>query len=429
MASTRRSALTIALLLTMFASACATPIVFGANGLPQPAFAPGGSGSAGAASVPGAGAIVSPPKRCEQPAGSAPFAATSPESVDIGSDAVRAAIGDPAMFTASSIRIYRHDCLIGESGKDPQTEAVPQELWSATKSVLSMLVGIAVTRGQISLDDTVAKYIPNVDEAHGALTLRQLMTHTSGLSFAWANEIAALSGDSVAYAMSLPFVHPPGTFFEYAQTTLEVVGAMVEKAVGRDLQDFAQDVLFSPLGIARDHWHWQRDGAGHSLGFAGLSFPSMDLARLASLLLHGGDWRGTRIISAEYVDQMGEPGPANGGYGLLTWTNRGTDYYSPSALVRHHVEHPWIVGAPADLFGMSGLFDQEIWMIPSLDMVVIRTGGPELPAGWKHAFVSRLFAGLQDVHLPDPGPLPHDLDVDLSDFSRLIDLATWPHSA
>ena len=410
----------------VLAGSCAVPIIYGPGGVPQSA---GGRSSATGAS--GAGTPSPSPSpsatRCEQPAGSDPFATSTPESVDIDADAVRSAIGDISMVTSASIRVYRHDCLVGTSGNDPENEATPNDMWSATKSVLSMLVGIAVTQGRLSLDDTIGRYLPQADPAHGALTLRQLMTQSSGLSFAWANDVAALAGDSVAYVLSLPFVHPPGTYFEYAQAPLEVVGAMVERAVGRDLQDFAQDELFGPLGIARSHWRWQRDGANHTLGFAGLRLAPIDMARLGSLLLHGGSWRGKQIISAAYVDAMATPAPTNGAYGLLTWTNRGTDLYTASALVRHHVEHRWIVSAPPDTFGMSGLFEQVVWVIPSLDIVVVRTGGAELAAGWNHAFMARLLGGLRDVHLPDPGPLPQDQDIDLSDFSRLIDLTTWPH--
>jgi hypothetical protein len=81
---------------------------------------------------------------------------------------------------------------------------------------------------------------------------------------------------------------------------------------------------------------------------------------------------------------------------------------------------------PPDLFAVSGLFDQEMWVIPSLDMVVVRTGNPALTMGWKHEFLRRLLRGLRDVHLPDPGPAPLDDGIDLSDFTRLIDLSTWP---
>lgn len=410
-----RSALIVSVVLVAN-TACAAPIIFGSGDLPGSGLASGGTRDTAAPTA----------QHCEQPADSTPFTKTAPERTDLDSAAVRAAIGDPTMFTAASIRIYRHDCLVGESAADPRNEAVPQELWSATKSVLSMVVGTAVTHGDMSLDDTVGQYLLQADAAHGAITLRQLMTQTSGLTFAWANAIAALSGDSVDYTLSLPFAHPPGTYFEYAQTTLEVVGAMVEAAVGRDLQDYAQSELFAPIGIARSRWHWERDGAGHTLGFAGLSMTPMDLGRLGSLLLNQGQWRGQRIISDDYVAQMGQPASTNGAYGLLTWTNRGADYFTASSLVRQHVDHHWVVSAPPDLFALSGLFDQIVMIVPSLDMVVVRTGGPELAAGWIHAFMARLLAGVQDVDLPDPGPLPVDNGIDLSDFSKLINFSTWP---
>jgi CubicO group peptidase (beta-lactamase class C family) len=254
------------------------------------------------------------------------------------------------------------------------------------------------------------------------------MTQTSGLSFAWGNAVAAVPGDSVAYVLGLPFVHQPGTFFEYAQDPLQVVGAMVSRAVGMDLQDFAQQELFGPIGIPRGRWTWQRDGAGHTLGFAGLAMASIDLARLGSLLLNDGRWRDRGVIAADYVHEMSRPTPANPGYGLLTWTNEGDSYVTVSALVRKVIPHRWLPAGPPDLFAISGLGDQEMWVIPSLDMVVVRTGNPMLTSGWRHLFLARLLAGVRDVQLPDPGPPPIDDGVDLSDFSKLIDLSTWPTS-
>ena len=356
------------------------------------------------------------------------FASRSPASEQLDPAAVRDAVAYATANQAVSVRIYRHDCLVAESGNDPSTEHEPSNLWSATKGVVGVLVGRAVTLGDLRLDDPIGTYLPQADAAHAAITVRQLLTQTSGLDFAWANDIAAGtvgSGDSVARTLGLPFVHPPGTYFQYAQTTITLLGAVVQAAVGLDLQEFAQRELFDPLGIPRSRWSWARDGAGNTYGFAFLAMAPVDLARIGSLLVHRGDWRGQQLLSPDYVDLMSAPAATNGGYGLLVWTNRGDSYVTAAALTRKVKDHPWLESAPRDTYALSGLFDQMTYVIPSLDMVVVRTGwlaGDQ----WKHEFFRILMAGVSDVHIADPGPYPDGSSVDLTDLSSLLHLSSWP---
>lgn len=367
-------------------------------------------------------------RSCPLPEGGDAFGTAAPDEVDIDPGAVERAVWIATLNLAASVRIYRHDCLVATSGRDGETERAPQNLWSATKGVLSIIVGRAVTMGKLGLDDPIGRYLPQADAAHGAITVRQLLTQTSGLRFAWANTIASgVDRDSVAWTLTLPFDHPPGTFFEYAQTTLTTLGAVVEAAVGEDLQAFARDEVFRPLGIPDDRWTWERDGAGHTYGYAFLAMAPLDLARIGELLLHRGDWRGRRIVDAAYVDEMGRATPTNGGYGFLVWSNEGESYFTASALVRKERDHRWLAATPPDTYALSGLFDQFVYVLPSLDMVVVRTGAQGLP-NWAFEMFRTLLGGLRDVRVPDPGPPPDDDLLDLSDFSKLLDLGTFPVS-
>ena len=331
------------------------------------------------------------PARCVDPAEGGDFDEAAPDEVALDPEAVRAAIDYATRALAASVRVYRHDCLVGQSGADTDTRFVPAGLWSATKGIVSMLVGRAVQMGRLSVDDPIGRYLPDVDVAHGAITVEQLLTQSSGLAFHWANDVAAGDGDSVAFTMALPFAHAPGTFYEYAQTTVTVLGAVVEAAVGQDLQAFAQAELFGPLGIPRDRWSWQRDVAGHTIGFAALAMAPVDLARIGTLLAHDGQWGDRRLIDPGYVAAMGASSATNPGYGYLLWTNRGDSFITPSSLARRTKDRPWLPAAPRDLFALSGMFDQFVWVIPSLDMVVVRTGffGP---SNWGHEFFRILIA-------------------------------------
>src|SRR4051794_36405272 len=157
---------------------------------------------------------------CALPSPGHDFTATSPASVGVDPAAVDAAIARLAPQFTVSLRIYRHNCLIGQTANDATAADAQASLFSMTKSVVGLGVGRAVTLGKLSVDDPIGRYLPGLDAAHAAITVRDLLTETSGLKFAWVNDLAGSAEDSVGEAMSMPIIHPPGTYFEYAQTTV-----------------------------------------------------------------------------------------------------------------------------------------------------------------------------------------------------------------
>jgi CubicO group peptidase (beta-lactamase class C family) len=405
----RRGAQTaIGVVVVLVVVACAPPVISGE-------VATGGLGRG-----PGARASVQGGS-CPAPTGAAEFVAASPAQVDLDPQAVRLAIAYATTQASSSVRVYRRHCLVGTSGYDGLTQFTPANLWSATKGVVAMLVGRAIRMGRLGLDDPIGWYLPQADASHARITVRQLLTQTSGLSFHWANDVAAGRKDSVAFTLGLPFDHEPGSYFEYAQTTVTLLGAVVEAATGTDLQEFAQRELFGPLGIPRQRWSWVRDGGGHTHGYAFLAMAPIDLARLGGLLLARGRWGDIQLLDAAFVDEMSAPTPTNPSYGFLVWTNQGEWGYSASSLVRRRRDHRWLVSAPSDAYALSGMFDQLVVVVPSLEMVVVRTGFSGTD-NWKHEFFRRLMRAVLDQPMPDPGPAPNISEIDLSDTSKLIDL-------
>jgi CubicO group peptidase (beta-lactamase class C family) len=408
-----------AAVIAVVAASCALPFSPVAPRVVGP-----GRGTGEVSSRPGV-AAAGTPARCDDPAVGGDFDTADPASVQLDPTAVRDAIDYATRNLAASVRIYRHDCLVGQSGADGDTRFAPANLWSATKGVVSILVGRAVEMGKLSVDDPIGRYLPQADAAHGAITVRELLTQSSGLRFHWANDVAAGGEDSVDFTLSLPFDHAPGTYFEYAQTTVTTLGAVVEAAVGEDLQAFADQQLFTPLGIPRTRWSWMRDEAGHTYGFAMLAMAPVDLARIGTLLEHDGRWGDRQLLSPSYVRAMGSSSATNPGYGYLLWTNQGDSFITPSALARRTKDRPWLPAAPRDLYALSGMFDQLVWIIPSLDMVIVRTGffGE---SNWQNEFFRILMRGVRDATIPDPGPLPYEPIADLSEWGSLLDLASWP---
>ncbi len=408
-------------------TACAPPLI----GVPKL-----GSGSPGQTptsqppnSQPGAPASV----QCAQPAAGSEFEQVEPEAVGLATQGVTDAMAYGSARGAQSLRVYRHGCLVARSGNDPLTEWVPLPAWSMTKGVVALVTGRAVTMGHLGLDDPIGRHVAGLDAAHAAITVRQLLTQTSGLRFAWANDVNdAGTGDSAALLLRRPFEATPGSQFVYAQTTVTALVAVVEAAVGEDFQAFAARELFRPIGIPDTEWTWQRDHAGRTQGFAFLEMSPRSFGRIGSLMVEQGDWQGRQLIAESYFAEGRAGTAANPGYGFLWMTNRGAWHLDTGPALQRR-ERRWIRALPEDAFGLTGMFDQTVVAVPSLDLVVVRMGLPaDLfvdPIGdvdlrrpsWDHRFYRMLTGAITDVDVTDPGDWTKDPDPPPIDPKYLID--------
>jgi len=312
-------------------------------------------------------------RHCALPAAGQDFTAVNPADVGMDPKVVASVVSKMAGQFSQTIRIYRHGCLVGQSLNDAQgSNNTRSEYFSMTKSVVSLIVGRAITLGYLSLDDTVAKFFPQADEAHGKITVRQLLTDTSGLHFDWIGDVLAGGGDEIAQVLGLPVEAAPGTKWAYAQTTITLLASMTQLAVKEDFQKFAEDELFDKIGISRSDWNWERDAAGHTHGWSWLQASGNFAARLGHLTMNDGVWNGERLISQDYMTGMKTGTAAEPAYGFLLRLN-GTAYYHDSA-TGNYVGHSWDPDAPADLIEFSGAMGQKVSMIPSLDLEVVRLG-------------------------------------------------------
>lgn len=356
--------------------------------------------------------------RCALPAARADFASAPPDRVALDPATVRAALDYANTHLRTSVMIFRDNCLVGRGALDPVTDDVRWPLWSSTKSVVSMLTGIAVGEGRIRLSDPIGKYLPTGwgDAAHRAITVHDLLSQTSGLAESELTELATVGNDPdiAQEALAQPLTHSPGTYFEYSQRGPDLLAYIVQRAVGEDLQSFAQRTLFDPLGIARSSYTWLRDRAGNTYGYAHLFLAPAQFAELGLLMQNDGVWNGHRVVPGDYVRLVGQPSSMNGCYGLLFWTNRGTTCTGGNAPYRQTVNHRMLPSAPPDLYEIDGALHQNSFIIPSLNMSVTWTGidgdtnlyGGTNPAASDlyDTFFRILMRGVRDRHIPDPGP-------------------------
>jgi CubicO group peptidase (beta-lactamase class C family) len=306
----------------------------------------------------------------------ASWKAQSSENLGLDAEKLQEAFDFSTTHSSASVLVLRHGCLAGASRLDALTSEISLDGWSMTKSVTALLVGRAVTLGKLNIDKPIGRLFPEADRAHARLTPRQLMHMSSGLHLNWTRDFhgPSLQPDRVRDALSLPFDHTPGTYWEYHQSPVTLLGEVVTRAVGGDIQQFAQRELFGRIGIRAGSWTWDRDRAGNTEAWAHLKMRSVDWARVGTLVLHDGSWNGRRLISKAYMRQFAASSPSNHGYGFLTWVNGRDSFVLPGTNGRDEAKG-WVVpNAPKDSIILAGQDEQRVYVIPSLDMVVVRLG-------------------------------------------------------
>ena len=265
-----------------------------------------------------------------------------------------------------AVILLRNDRLVTEEYFPPWQRDSPQNMYSCAKSVLSTLYGIAQAEGKLPpLGSSALALLPGrgsgaMDPRASRINLEQLLTMTSGVAFMRAVDMA-VANDQVAFALAKPLAEEPGSKFIYTSAGPHLLSAILQACVNQSARDYAAQKLFAPLGI-RD-WSWEIDGAGVTIGGAHLSLTAMDCARVGYLYLKKGDWFGTRVLPASWVQAAtrthSRPSGMNraedSGYGYLWW-----------------VDEAW------DGFSAHGAGGQYIFVVPPLDLVAVFTG--DLPA-------------------------------------------------
>ena len=261
------------------------------------------------------------------------FVAGPALGADAVADTLQAGVDVPGL---RALVAARRGELIAERYYGGVTADSLQPINSATKSLCSMLVGLALQDGSLkSLDQTVAQLLPEAvaelpESPAAALTLRQILSGRTGLAFdpMLFGQLAA-ARPLQRFVLSRPPLPAGPSGWTYNDALVALIAPILRRAQGADLDELAQRQLFGPLGIER--FQWQRDGDGNPLAPAGLALRPRDLLKLASLMAAGGQWQGRPLLPAAWVAESLAPlGPATWraapvadiGYGLLWFTGR-----------------------------------------------------------------------------------------------------------
>ena len=278
----------------------------------------------------------------------------------------------PKLGGVDSLMVVRNGYVVAEAYWHPFAQGMKHELMSASKSVISALVGIAIDKGYIqNVDQKVLDFFPeievvNLDENKQAMTIRDLLTMTSGFACELYNpgtdpvHDLVTRSDATAFGLGWRMADAPGTTWRYCQINVYLLSAILARTTGMDPLEFARQYLFTPLGITDVDWN--RSAEGLPLGFAGLLLNTEDMAKIGYLFLNNGRWGDAQIVPADWVAASTEAHTANPygipniGYGYLWWT-----YDNDSGGVGH-------------FYNALGMYCQKIEVSAEPDLVVVFTG-------------------------------------------------------
>jgi CubicO group peptidase (beta-lactamase class C family) len=288
------------------------------------------------------------------------------------------AILNGSYMNIHSILLVRNGKLVLEEYFHGYHREKLHQIRSATKSIGSVLIGIAIDKEFISnASQKVYPYFRSYDpkqewdERTKDVKLRHLLTMTSGYdcddhnsNFGCEKKMYE-SSDWVEYALNLPFADQPGKHWAYNSASLSLVGEMISKTSNMNIPDFAEKYLFDPLGIADFQWGFSPKGRAWLAGNAKMR--PRDMAKFGYMVLNEGRWQNKQIVSKKWLkESTAEHVPlphmrlhgGNYGYGYLWWSVRLT--------VKNHI---------LDAIAASGNGGQIITVFPTLDLVAVFTGG------------------------------------------------------
>jgi CubicO group peptidase (beta-lactamase class C family) len=244
---------------------------------------------------------------------------------------------------------------------------------SVSKSVASLAVGIAIDRGLIrSVNEPIFSFFPELSDLRtpekDRIQLLHALTMSMGLQWVEAtpdtgddnNDEARMhrAPDPCLYVLSLAATAPAGQEFFYNTGALTLVSAIIRKATGRPLDEFARETLFEPLGITEVEWSRVK---GDTDAGGGLRLRPRDMAKIGQLVLAGGRWNDRQVVSKAWIETstaLKIKATDDQSYGYLWWLGR-------SLLNRREVH--WV--------GALGRGGQYIRIVPELDLVVAVTAG------------------------------------------------------
>ncbi len=276
-----------------------------------------------------------------------------------------------AAANTTALIILHDDALLYEGYFNGSSREEIQASFSAAKSFVSTLVGIAIDEGFIgSLDDPVSAYIPELlerDPRFEYITLRHLIMMTSGIRFdrdesnPFSDDfITSRSPDIRSAALETEIVEDPGQRFHYNDYNPQLIGMVLERAAGMSVTEYLATRLWGPMGAEGDgSWDLDSEQAGFERMSVGINGRAVDFAKLGWLFLHEGKNGDRQVIPGTWIEQI-----VNGADAIYTARAEHANYY----------QHYWWLDVENEALYAEGDFCQFIYIHPPADLVIVRHG-------------------------------------------------------
>jgi len=267
-----------------------------------------------------------------------------------------------------SYLVIQHNELLYEKYWDGFDKDHPTNSFSAVKSLVSLLIGVAIEEGKVkSLDEPAGTYLADFKkDGKEHITIRHLLMMSSGLDwhesganpFSHAAE-AYYGTDLTALIASLNKVEEPGKEFNYQSGNTQILGFILEAATGKSVPQLAEEKIWKKIGTTNDaYWNLDTEN-GKAKTFCCFYATPRDYAKLGQLILNKGKWRDIQVVPEAYVVESLTPAP-------IQWNGKPLTKYGL---------HWWILNYNGmDFTYARGIAGQYIISIPELDVVIVRTG-------------------------------------------------------
>ncbi|MFT6436902.1 MAG: CubicO group peptidase (beta-lactamase class C family) [Candidatus Azotimanducaceae bacterium] len=239
---------------------------------------------------------------------------------------------------------------------------VIEDVASLQKSIVSILVGIAQTKGSLDITMPVSNYLKEgwssiAKKPESLITVRHLLTMTGGLP-------AQTKGKEIEQSL-------PGEVWNYNTESYGYLVSILEAVSGKSIHQITKQWLATPLGLTGTQWYTRRWATARmDANPIGLQMTSNDLAKVGKMMLAGGEWGGKRLFDKSYYVKATEPSqPLNPAYGYLWWLN------GQSVLDANELDLAGIApAAPSDMYAAQGALGRKLYVVPSMNLIVVRLG-------------------------------------------------------
>jgi CubicO group peptidase (beta-lactamase class C family) len=293
-----------------------------------------------------------------------------------------------------ALRVEQGGTVIDESYAPGFSATTPHKIYSGTKSFVAVAALIAMQEGLLTMDEKASDTLTEWrGDRRRSITLNQLLSHTSGLNP--DGDLIYPARDQLAAAVGVHLIDPPGSRFHYGAVGYQAFGEILQRKLrskDRSVESYLRNKIFDPLDI--DIANWKHDDAGNPLLHTGLSLSTEEWAKFGVFINFIKTGKQKQLITEQELVQLFMGHVANPAYGMGFWLNRPPPV---PQLERISDLQPAIdgdqlyPGGPKDLVTAIGSEKQRLYMIPSLDLVVVRFGCET--AFSDGDFLSRLLTG------------------------------------